>query len=344
MTLGASAALPAASGIALADNRTFNTANVVSGGPIWTQGAVAFADLLSQLSGGRLAVENFPGGAIGPALRVSGTVRDGIADFGFTWMSYDWGRDPACVLFAGFPGSMESEALLHWLYAGGGLEMQRQFREEVFGVVSFPMLCIPTEVFLHSNKPVRTLSDLQGLKFRTAGAWLEIAQTLGAAPVTMAPDEIYPALERGVVDAIEWSTPSQNIAAGFHEISQYVIIPGAHQPVAPWELVVNEGVWNGLDPADQHLIETAARLVTTDSWFQTGHEDLEALRFYEEQGKEIIELDSETQQAIKSAAVDWADAKAQESEWFDRVWESQKAYERLWNDAGRYRRLSGKLS
>ena len=86
-------------------------------------GSKAFAEKMDQLSGGRFKVQVFPGGALGNALKVPETVKNGVAECGHTWMGYDWGKDPTTVLFGGYAGSFDSERMLHWLYQAGGVEM-----------------------------------------------------------------------------------------------------------------------------------------------------------------------------------------------------------------------------
>jgi TRAP-type mannitol/chloroaromatic compound transport system substrate-binding protein len=316
---------------------SFKLASAVGGGPVQELGAVAFSDKIAMLTGGRVKAQVFPGGALGNALKVSETVKNGVAELGYTWMAYDWGVDKTTVLFAGYAGSFDSERMLHWIYEGGGLDLWRQYREEKFGVVSFPMLIGPAEVFLHSRRPVRTLEDLKGLKLRTSGAWLDMAKDLGAAPVTMAAGEIFTALERGVIDAAEWSTPSQNIPTGFHKIAKYVIIPGVHQPTFVWELVVNKDAWAKLPPDLRTQIEAATRLVTFESWLRTGQDDAKALDVYRKAGNEIIELDAEVQYKVRQVALAWSEKEAAQNPWFDRVYKSQREFEALWKGADRYR-------
>lgn len=310
------------------------------GGPLMEIGAQAFAEKVAFMSDGRIEIEVFTGGTLGKALNVSETVRNGIAQVGHTWMGYDWGKDKATVVFGGFAGSMDSERMLHWLYEGGGIEMQEEFRMEKFGVVSMPLFIRTAEAFLHSNKKVENMDDLQGLKVRTAGAWLEISSNLGAAAVTMPGAEVYTALERGTIDATEWGTLYENISPGFHKIAKYVVIPGVHQPVAPFELVINKEAFEALSEDDQRLIREAAKLTTLESWLRIGHEDAKALEFFRSEGNEIIELSEMVQVNVKNAAVEWGREQGDTNAWFKKAYESQIAYENLWKDASRYRNVA----
>jgi TRAP-type mannitol/chloroaromatic compound transport system substrate-binding protein len=317
----------------------FKMATAWSGGPLMEIGAKAFAENLKKMSGGRITVEVFPGDTLGPALKVSETVKAGIADMGHTWIGYDWGVDKTAVLFGGYAGSFDTEKMLHWLYRAGGADMQNEWRQEKFGIVSMPLFIRTAEVFLHSRKPVRTLEDLKGLKLRTAGAWLEMSKQLGAAPVTTAGGEIYSALERGTIDATEWGTLWENISPGFHRVAKYLIIPGVHQPTAPFELVINKGVWDKLSDADRQLIKDAAQFTTLNSWLTIGQEDAKALDFFRKQGNEIIELDADVQFTAREIGLKWAEEQAAQNEWFKKVLASQKEFEALWADAPRYRNV-----
>jgi TRAP-type mannitol/chloroaromatic compound transport system substrate-binding protein len=309
------------------------------GGPLMDVGSNAFAERLNQLSGGRFQIQTFPGGALGAALKVSETVRNGVSECGHLWMGWDWGKDPTTVLFGGYAGSMDSERMLHWLYEGGGDRMQRTYREEMDGIVSFPLFIRTAEVFLHSRKPVRTLADLKGLRLRTAGAWLEMAKELGAAPVTTAPGEIYPMLERGAIDATEWGTLWENITPGFHRVAKFVILPGVHQPVAPFELVINRDIWAKVTPPDRRLVELVAKLVTFESWLKIGNEDARAIEFYRKAGNEIIELDLEVIRQTRKIGRDWALRTAKGNDWFRKVLASQDEFEKVWAGAERWRTI-----
>ncbi|BEI33029.1 TRAP transporter substrate-binding protein DctP [Polynucleobacter sp. HIN5] len=315
-----------------------------SGGPLMDLGAKAFAEKMEQFSGGRFKIQTFPGGALGNALKVPETVKNGVAELGHTWMGYDWGKDPTTVLFGGYAGSFDSERMLHWLYVAGGTEMQRKFREQTDDVISMPLFIRTAEAFLHSRKPVRTLNDLKGLKLRTAGAWLEMAKDLGAAPVTTAGGDVYPMLERGAIDATEWGTLYENIPMGFHKVAKYIIYPGVHQPTAPFELVINKAAWAKLSEADKKLVDMVAKLVTLESWLKVGQEDAKALDFYRKSGNTVIELSPEVQYAARKIGLDWATKTAKENKYpfFAPVFDSQQALDKLWEGASGWRSVKTK--
>ncbi|GAB4227777.1 MAG: TRAP transporter substrate-binding protein [Kiloniellaceae bacterium] len=335
--LAASLALSGGALAADKESHSFQMATGWAGGPLMDVGAKAFADKVSEMSDGRITIEVFPAGTLGPGLKVSETVKNGVADMGHTWAGYDWGADPTAVLFGGYAGSFDTEKMLHWLYRAGGADLQAEWRSEKFDLVSMPLFIRTAEVFLHSRKPVKSLDDLSGLKLRTAGAWLEISRGMGAAPVTMPGGDVYTALERGAIDATEWGTLWENITPGFHRITKYVVIPGIHQPTAPFELVINKDSWAELSEEDQQIVRDAAFMTTINSWLTIGQEDAKALAFFREQGNEIVELDPEVQYAAHAAGIKWAEGIAAENEWFKRVLDDQKSFAALWSGSNRYR-------
>jgi len=332
-----------AAGLAFAQDAAktheFDMATSWSGGPLMEIGAQAFAERVETMSGGRIQIEVHPAGTLGPGLKVAETVANGVADMGHTWVGYDWGADPTAVLFGGYAGTFDTERMLHWLYKGGGTELQAEWRAENFNLISMPLFIRTAEVFLYSRKPVKTLEDLQGLKLRTAGAWVEISRSMGAAPVTMPGGDVYPALERGAIDATEWGTLWENQAPGFHRVTKYVIIPGVHQPTAPFELVINQDAWGALSEDDQQLIRDAAFMTTLESWLTIGQNDAKAIEFFESQGNEVIELDPEVQYQGREAGLAWAEGVAAENAWFKRVLDHQNAFEALWKGADQYRKV-----
>ncbi|HHZ76887.1 MAG TPA: C4-dicarboxylate ABC transporter substrate-binding protein, partial [Rhodospirillales bacterium] len=139
--------------------------------------------------------------------------------------------------------------------------------------------------------------------------------------------------------ATEWGTLYENKSVGFHKIAKYVIIPGIHQPTAPFELVINKKAWGKLSDRDKKLVALAAKIVTFESWTRIGHEDAKALEFYKKQGNEIIVLDASVQKKAKQLAISWAREQAKTNPWFDKVLKHQLAFEKLWSQATHYRNV-----
>ena len=317
---------------------TLRMATSWPGGPHMDYFAKAYATNAEKMTGGKVKFQVFPAGTIGSALKVTETVQKKIAPSGHHWPGYDWGLDKASVIFGGYPGSPGIEAYLHWLYEGGAAKMWTEWRADKFGVVAFPCGAHSDEMHMHSRKPIRTVEDLKGTKWRTAGAAAEIASTLGASTVILAGGEVYPALERGVVDAIEWATPSINYPLGFHKIAKYIILPGVHQPAASQECTFDKGTWDKFDPATKAALEEAGKKTTLESWMALNYADTEALEKFKSEGIEIIRVDDSYIAAWKKATAEWEDKyAAQDGGWFKKALDHKRAFEARWNGAKQYR-------
>ncbi|WP_210165717.1 TRAP transporter substrate-binding protein DctP [Hoeflea sp. BAL378] len=308
-----------------------------SGGHWLDYGVTNFVRLVDEMTDGRVKIDISQPGTMGSALKVTETVQNGITQVGHNWPGYDWGVDTAGAPFGGWAGGLTPEEQLLWMYKAGGAEMLAEWRLEKFDVVSFPCAVAETEVFLHSHKPVRTLEDFKGLKIRTAGAWADIAAGLGASTVVLGGSEVFSALERHVVDAVEWGGPALNVSTGFRTISKYIVVPGIHQPSSLQECMFNKDAWAQLSPHDQNQIKLAAELNAFDTFLQYGDEDVDGWNTLTEGDNEIVTLDPEFIEAARKASYEWADGKAAENPWFKRVYDSQRAFQKRYSRWSEFR-------
>ncbi len=320
-----------------AQAQNWSMATPWGGGPLLEYNAKGIAKDIEFLSDNKIKVEVFPGGTLGKALKVTDTVKKGVAQIGHNWAGYDWGIDRTGVLFGGFAGTMAHEKMVHWLFRGGGAELLMEWRLAKFNVAAFPCGSQPAEVFLHTHKKIASLEDYKGVKVRTSGAWAEIAQTLGASTVILPGSEVYPALERKVVDGIEWGTPFMNESAGYEKIAKYIVVPGIHQPSAFHECVVNKGVWDGLSDRQKKLLAVAGERMVFNFWMEVGHKDAPAFNKFMKSGNEIVDLDAGFKAAAKKAIADWASKQGEGNEWFAKVWKHQQDYAASWAQSARYR-------
>lgn len=331
------AAFAPAAGLA---QQPIRMATAWSGGPHLELFAKGFARRAEQLTGGKVKFQVFAGGTLGAPLKITETVQKKVAPAGHTWSGYDLGVDKTSVLFGGYPGTPGAEALLHWLYNGGGAELWAQWRLEKFGVVGMPCGAHSDEIHMHSRKPVKRIEDLKGLKWRTSGSAAEIGASLGASTVILAGGDVYPALERGLVDAIEWSTPGVNLPFGFQKISRFIILPGLQTPASVQECLFSKTLWDSWDAKTQALVREAARLTTLEAWMEINRMDMDALETYRKEGLTIIRVDDSYIDAWKAATRAWEDKYAADPKetWFRKVLEHKRAFDARWENARLYRR------
>ena len=243
--------------------------------------AAYFAKNIERLTDGRLVVRLSPGGAVVPALKVFDAVSAGTLDMGFTWAGWWVGKFPASVLFANsYPNGLQTQEMLGWIYTGGGLDLWNELYRGHGVKVLPPYGMLNSENFCWSHKPIRSLEDFKGLKFRTVGIWGQCLERLGARVVTLPGAEVYPALERGVIDACEFGTPAIDKKFGFEEICTYLLLPGIHEPCAPLETLVNKKSWETLPPDLQYKVQILLRESCFQAMNRALKEDAEAMEYF----------------------------------------------------------------
>ena len=287
---------------------------------------------IGEMTGGRLQVDLQPAGAVVQAFEVLDAVSRGLLDAGHSWPGFWTGKHPAATLFGSAPGGpygMNSEDYLGWIYLGGGLELYNELlqKELKMNVVVFPTFGETPEPQGWFRKPLKSAADLKGLKFRATGIAAEVFKELGMAVVSIAPGEIVPALERGVVEAAEFSDPSADMAIGLHQVRKFYHMPGIHQPTGIMELQVNKPKWDAL-PADvQAIVKYAAMaeaLHYTVKMLDRNSQDLVTL--VTKHGVTVVETPRDVLHEILKAWDKVAERKAKESPFFAKVLESQKAW------------------
>ena len=187
------------------------------------------AEALGSSTGGRLEFDVYEPGEIVPAFSIVDAVRDNKVEAGYTWLGYDQGKIPASALLGAVPFGMEPWEYNAWWFEGGGEELaQRLYAKHGVHI----LLCgiIGPETAGWFREPIDELSDVQGLKIRFAGLGGRVISELGAS-VTMLPGgEIFQALEKGAIDATEYSLPNVDQQLGFNRVAKLNYFPGWHQP------------------------------------------------------------------------------------------------------------------
>lgn len=284
--------------------------------------AVIWGKDIEEMSGGRMKIELYAAGEIVPSFEIYESVRRGTLDAGHTWSGYNIGKFPALTLFAATPGFMDVLAYISWVEAGGGKELW----QEVYGdnVVVFPALITWAEGGGWSNKKIEKMSDFKGLKYRTALIWGKILNDVGASVVTLPAGDIVPSLQRGTLDAAEFSTPSSDLALGFHEVTKYQYFPGVHQLASFNELMINPKKWKEL-PADlKAIVQRAAEASVFRTLGNWALDDAKASQLFKDKGVEVAKFPAAMQKDILERFI--VEYDKHPDEMFQKVWASQKKF------------------
>ncbi len=264
----------------------------------WSKGllfydmAQHFADSAKLASGGRLDIKVFSAGELVGAMETFDAVSKGSAQVGHDWPGYWKGKNEAFVAFASVPFGLDAEGYNVWLYERGGLEQMQELYGR-YNLMVFPGGQGGQEMGLFSNKKATKMADFKGMRIRTPGWFMDIMNELGASVSPLPGGEVYLALERGVIDAAEFSSPAINYPMGFDEITKYVIEPGVHQPAIQCGLFFNKDAWESLPDDLKWIVKIAAR--ETQAWSQYWIENLNVAAINKFKEKiEFVTMDKET--------------------------------------------------
>ncbi len=211
---------------------------------------------VAALTDGRFQIRVFAAGEIVPGLQVLDAVRDGTVECGHTASYYYVGKDPTFAFDCSMPFGLNARQQNAWMYAGGGLELMRTVFKE-HGILQFPAGNTGAQMGGWFRKEVTSLDDLKGLKMRIGGIAGQALAKLGLVPQQVAAGEIYPALEKGAIDAAEWVGPHDDEKLGFNKVAKYYYYPGWWDGGPQISLLTNLAQWEALPSAYQAALETA---------------------------------------------------------------------------------------
>ena len=218
--------------------------------------AEVLAKRVEQLSQGRFVIQVYPGGELVPPFEVLESVQKGTVQMGHAASYYFIGKNPALAFDCTVPFGLTARQYNGWVYHGGGLELTRNMFAD-FNVRNFPGGNTGTQMGGWFNRELNALSDLRGLKMRIPGIGGRVMDNLGVTVQQIPSGEIYPALERGVIDAAEWSGPYDDEKLGFDKIARYYYYPGWWEPGPALTFYVRQQDWDGLPSDYQHILEVS---------------------------------------------------------------------------------------
>ncbi len=222
-----------------------------------------FADMVREMSNGRLDIRVYGAGEIVPAFEVFDAVSSGVAQAGHG-ASYYWkGKIPSSVFFTAVPFGMTAQEMNGWLHYGGGLDLYREAYAPA-GIIPFAGGSTGVQMAGWFNREIRSVDDLRGLRMRIPGLAGEVFSAAGGEAVRIPGGEVYTALQTGVIDAVEWVGPYNDLALGLHEIAEYYYYPGWHEPGSMLEIIVNEEAYNALPEDLQRIVTHASRAANLD--------------------------------------------------------------------------------
>ncbi len=254
-----------------ADNYTLRLAQTWGpNSPILGETTTNMAKMAEEMSGGRLKIRIDSANKHKAPFGIFDLVRNGQYDMGHTASYYYKGTIPNAMYFTTVPFGMIAPEMYAWFYHDQGMELMQKVYEP-FGLMSFPGGNTGNQMGGWFNKEINSVADLKGLKMRTPGFAGEVMAELGVAVTNLPPGELYTALERGTVDAVEWVGPALDFPMGFHQIAKYYY-SGWQEPGAEVQFLINDKTWKKLPEDLQAILRIAMRTAAYDMYIQTTHE------------------------------------------------------------------------
>ena len=272
-----------------------------------------FADRVREATDGELDIRVLPAGAVVGTFDKFDAVGRGVLDGMVSFPLYWAGTEPVAAFLSSYTLGLDRENQWDtWYYGMGGgarngIDIAREMYEQ-HGLFFVGMVHQDLNL-IHSRVPIRSYDDFQGLRLRMPGGMIaETFRRAGASTILLPGGEVYPALERGVIDAADFVGPAVNYDLGFHEISSYIIMgppeyPCLHQPVDTREVTVNLGKWNELPARLQTLLEALVHEHSLKHYVGIQQANHDAWPRYFEAGNELIRLSLEDVLRFRADAI-----------------------------------------
>lgn len=290
--------------------------------PILGTAGVNFVEKINAISES-VEFEHFDPGELVPTLEALDAVSNGSVDAAYTTSGYWQGKMTAAGLFAAVPFGPEPGEMLAWMLYDDGLDLMREMYDSN-GYNVHVLLCgtYAPETSGWFKEEITSLEDLEGLNMRFFGLGAEVMQKLGVSTSLLAGGDIFPALERGAIDATEFSMPIVDANLGFYNIAKFNYFPGWHQPATMFELLVNKDRWEELDERSQKQIEIACMANITDNFAEGEARNFPAMvTNVEEHGVSIKQWTPEQLEAFEAAWLEVVDELKAEDEMFAKAWD-----------------------
>jgi TRAP-type mannitol/chloroaromatic compound transport system substrate-binding protein len=291
-----------------------------------------FGKYVSDLTDGKFVIQQFAAGEIVPGLQVLDAVANGTVECGHTYPGYYVGKNPTLIFDGSLPYGMTVRQHNAWYHFGDGKKLVDEIYDS-FGIVSMPMGNTGGQMFGWFRKELKTPQDFSGVKMRVAGFGGRVLAKLGVIPQQIAGGDIYPALEKGTIDAAEWVGPYDDEKLGFHKVAKFYYIPGVLELCANTCLFVNKAAWAAIPASYQTMLRVASMYALMEMLASYDAKNASALGRVVAQGAQLSVLSPEILRALKAASEAVLDEEAAKNEQFKRVlanWRAFRAEQHRW--------------
>lgn len=287
--------------------------------------AETMSKFVSEATDGNFTLQVFPAGELVPGLEAADAVSSGTVEACHTVPYYFWGKDPTYALGAAVPFGLNARMMNAWWYYGGGIDMMNGFYATQ-NLIAFPAGNTGVQMAGWYRKEINSVADLQGLKMRIGGFAGKVIEKLGVVPQQIPGGDIYPALEKGTIDAAEWVGPYDDEKLGFYKVAPYYYYPGWWEGGPSIATMINLAKWNELPKTYQAILKTGCALANTDMLASYDWKNPTALKSLVAGGAQLRPLPQDVLAAAFDAAkATYAEVSAS-NETFRQVKASQDAF------------------
>jgi TRAP-type mannitol/chloroaromatic compound transport system substrate-binding protein len=286
-----------------------------------------FADIVEKMSNGRLRIRVYGANELVGGLEVFDAVSQGVAEIGHTGAYYWQGKIPSTPFFSTIPFGLTGTEMDAWLSYGGGNELWQEIYAP-FNLIPMRGGNSGTQMFGWFNKEINSLEDLQGLKMRIPGLGGEVFRRAGGIPVTMQVSEVFTAMQTGALDATEFVSPYNDMAAGYHTVADYYYYPGWHEPGSTLETIFNKSAFEALPEDLQEILKAGTEVMNQLLMDELTAKNNEALRvLVEEHGVELRKLPDDVLVELRDISNQVVAELANTDEVTRRIYDSYKSFQ-----------------
>jgi TRAP-type mannitol/chloroaromatic compound transport system substrate-binding protein len=218
-----------------------------------------FTKAVAEASDNKFQIQVFAAGEIVPGLAAADAVQNGAVEMCHTASYYYFGKDPTFAFGTSVPFGLNARMQNAWMYFGGAMDLMNDFYKK-FNIYAIPAGNTGAQMGGWFRKEIQNVSDFNGLKMRIGGFAGVVLQKLGAVPQQIAGGDLYPALEKGTIDAAEWVGPYDDEKLGLYKVAQYYYYPSWWEGCGMVHNFININKWNELSGPYQSIVRTASAL------------------------------------------------------------------------------------
>ncbi|WP_299178170.1 TRAP transporter substrate-binding protein [uncultured Neptuniibacter sp.] len=285
------------------------------------------ADQLKTVSDGKVKMKIYEPGKLVSPKEILDAVSSGKVNSGYSTAGYWQGKMPAAALFSAVPFGPEAGEYMAWLYYGNGMNLYQEMYDTAgYNVKVLPCAIISPETSGWFSKPIEKPEDLKGLNMRFFGLGASVMEKLGVGTVQLPGGEIFGALEKGAIDASEFSQPAIDQRLGFHKIVKYNYFPGWHQQATVFELLINKDTWGKMSKGQKALVETTCKASMTNAIAEGEAMQFPVMQKAAENGVQIRYWNETMLNTFKSTWDEVVAEKTAADPFFKKVWDDMSTF------------------